>query len=160
MGNAPGVTDAYDMVNITQRKLQQLVRKNAPQLRKAIQRVIRIHRPQPHRPAVQDGLVGHGAQRRVAVHDLDALADEDVPQHGKQREDGGEDGAAVNDEEGDVVDLEPVGEVAHARAVAVGVGDDDDLVAAVNEFGGELVDMRLDAPGLRVEEVAHHGDVV
>ncbi len=59
-----------------------------------------------------------------------------------------------------MVDFETVGEVAHAGSAGVGVGDDDDFVAAVDEFGGELVDVGFDAAGLGEEEVADHGDVV
>lgn len=40
------------------------------------------------------------------------------------------------------------------------MGDDDDLVAAVDELGGELVNMGFDAARLWEEEVADHGDVV
>ncbi len=79
---------------------------------------------------------------------------------GEEGEDGGEGGLAVDDEEGDVVDLEAVGEVADAFAIVMGVGDDDDLVAAVYELAGELVNVRLNTSGLGEEEVADHGDVV
>lgn len=100
------------------------------------------------------------AQAGVAVDNLDALADADVAEDGEEREDGGEGSGAVHDEEGHVVDLEAVGEVADAFAVVVRMGDDDDLVAAVDELARELVDVRLDASGLREEKVADHGDVV
>ena len=59
-----------------------------------------------------------------------------------------------------MVDLEAVGEIADAGAAFVGVGDDDDFVAAVDELGGELVDVAFNAAGLGEEEVADHGDVV
>ena len=59
-----------------------------------------------------------------------------------------------------MVDFEAVGEIADAGAAFVGVGDDDDFVAAVDELGGELVDVAFNAAGLGEEEVADHGDVV
>lgn len=59
-----------------------------------------------------------------------------------------------------MIDLEAVVEIADSLAVIVGVRDDDDLVASVDEFARELVYVRLDAAGLGEEEVANHGDVV
>ena len=59
-----------------------------------------------------------------------------------------------------MVDFEAVCEIADAGAAFVGVGDDDDFVAAVDELGGELVDVGFNAAGLGEEEVADHGDVV
>lgn len=59
-----------------------------------------------------------------------------------------------------MVDLDAVGEIADALAIVVSVCDDDDLVAAVDELCGKLIDVRFDASWLREEEVANHGDVV
>lgn len=59
-----------------------------------------------------------------------------------------------------MIDLEAVVEIADSLAVIVGVCDDDDLVASVDEFARELVNVRLDAAGLGEEEVANHSDVV
>ena len=101
----------------------------------------------------------------MTVHDLDTFAQHNGAEDGKEAEDCGECGFAVDDEEGDVVDFEAVGEVAHACAALVGVRDDYDFVAAVDEFlrhvlifaswtdplrraityAGELVDVRFDA---------------
>ena len=100
------------------------------------------------------------AQAPMAMDNLYPLADTDVTQDRKTREDGGERRLTVDDKKGDVVDFEAIGEVADAFAVIVGVGDDDDLVAAVDELAGELVDVGFDAAGLGEEEVADHGDVV
>ena len=51
--------------------------------------------------------------------------------------------------------FEAICEVANACSVGCCVGDDNDLVAPVNESLRELVDVRLDTPRLRVEEVRH-----
>ena len=80
----------------------------------------------------------------MAVHDLDAFADEDLAQDGEGGEDGGEGGLAVHDPVREVVDLDAVGEVADAGAAgvigcAIGVGDDDDFVATVDEFLRALI---------------------
>lgn len=154
------VAHAYAVVHVAQAELEQLVRQDARRVREPEQRVVGEDGAQAHGPRVQDGLVAEVAQAGVAVDDLDALADADVAEEREEGEDGREGGLAVDDEEGHVVDLEAVGQVAHALAVVVGVRDDDDLVAAVDELAGELVDVRLDAAGLREEEVADHGDVV
>lgn len=70
----------------------------------------------------------------MSVDNVDLLADHDVSEDGEEGEDGGEGCFSVDDEEGDIVDFEAVGEVADASAVAVLVGDDDDFVPAVDEF--------------------------
>lgn len=100
------------------------------------------------------------AETAMAVDDLNALADANVSEDGKEGEDGGKGGMAIDLEEGHVVDLDAVGEVADALAVIVGVSDDDNLVSTVDELCGELVDVRLDASRLGEEEVANHSDVV
>ena len=40
------------------------------------------------------------------------------------------------------------------------MSDNYHFVAAVDEFGGELIDVAFDAAGLGEEEIADHGDVV
>lgn len=71
----------------------------------------------------------------MTVDNVDALAEHDVTEDGEEGEDGREGGRAEDDEEGNVVDLEAVGEVADSGAAFVGVGDDDDFVAPVHELG-------------------------
>lgn len=159
-GDIPGVTDADDMVDVAESELQQLIRKNTRRIRKSKKRMIRKHRPQPHSPRMQNRLMAQTAQTRMTMHNLNLLSDDNISKNRKEGKHGGESGFAVDDEEGDVVDFEAVGEVADSRAAFVGVGDDDDLVAAVDEFGGELVDVGFNAAGLGEEEVADHGDVV
>lgn len=94
------------------------------------------------------------------MDDVDLLPYEDVPEDRKKGEDGGKGCRAVDDKEGNVVDLEAIGEVAYAFTVVVGVCYDNDLVAPVNEPLGELIDVALDSSWLRKEEVADHSDVV
>lgn len=74
----------------------------------------------------------------MAMYDLDVLAYDDVAEYWEEREDCREGGFAVYDEEGNVVDLEAVGQVAYTGTAFVGVCDDDDFVAAVNEFLEEV----------------------
>lgn len=148
------------MINITQGELQQLIRQDTRRISKPIQRMIRKHSPQPHRPRMQNRLMTQRAQTRMPMHNLNLLADANIAKDGEEGEHGRKRRVAVDDEEGHVVDLEPVGQIADALAVVVGVGDDDDFVAAVDQLAGDLVDVRFDAAGLREEEVADHGDVV
>jgi hypothetical protein len=74
------------------------------------------------------------AQTSMAMNYLNALAYYNVPEDGEEGEDGRERRFAVDNEEGDVVDLEAVCQVADACSTSIGVGDDNDLVAAINEF--------------------------
>jgi hypothetical protein len=70
----------------------------------------------------------------MAVYDFDAFAYDDVSEDREEGEDGGEGGLAVDYEEGDVVDFEPVGQISHACSSLVGMSDNNDFVATVNEF--------------------------
>lgn len=83
---------------------------------------------------MENRLVAETTQTLVTMHNLDLLADYDVAKHGEEGEHRGHRRLAVDHEERDVVDLETIGEVAHAGAALVGMGYDDDLVAAVYEF--------------------------
>lgn len=96
----------------------------------------------------------------MAVNDLNLLTDADISERREEGKNCRERRVSVNDEERHVVDLEAVGQVANTLAIAVRVRDDDDLVAAVNQLAGELIDVGFDASRLREEKVADHGDVV
>ena len=154
------MADANNMIHIAQSKLQQLIRQNARRIREPKKRMIRKHRPQPHSPSMQNRLMAQTAQTGMPMHNLNLLPQHDIPENRKKGKHGRERGFSVNDKEGHVVDLEAVGEIADAGAAFVGVGDDDDFVAAVDELGGELVDVAFNAAGLGEKEVADHGDVV
>ena len=151
---------ADDMVNIAESELEKLICKDAGGIGKAKERVVGKDSAQTHGPSMQDGLVAQAAQTGVTVDDANLFPQYDVAEDGEEGEDGREGGGAVYDQEGDVVDLEPVGQVSYASASLVGVGDDDDLVAPVYQLGRELVDVTLNPARLGEEEVADHGDVV
>lgn len=53
-----------------------------------------------------------------------------------------------------------IGEVPNASATLIGMGDDYDFVATVDELAAQLVDVTFDTAGLWEEEVADHSDVV
>ena len=70
----------------------------------------------------------------MSMYNPNALAYDNVAEDGEEGEDGGKGCFAVDDPEGDVVDFEAVGQVAYAFTAGVGVCDDNDFVAAVDEF--------------------------
>lgn len=150
------MTDTDDMVHITEGKLEQLVRQDGTCIGKAEQRMVRKHGAQPHGARMQNRLMAETAQTGVAMHDLDLLADDNVAEDGEEGEDGGHGRFPVDDEERDMVDLESVGEVADPGAALVRMGDDDNLVAAIDEFSRQLVDMTLNPTWLGEEEVTDH----
>ena len=59
-----------------------------------------------------------------------------------------------------MIDLDAVGQVSDTFAIVVGMRDDDNLVATIDEFARELIYVRFNPPRLGKEEVADHGDVV
>jgi hypothetical protein len=130
------VTDADDMVYITESKFQELVRKDAACVREAEQTVIRKDSPQSHGPGMQYGLIAQATKAGMAVHYLDALANDDVAEDGKEGEDGWERGLAIDDQEWNVVDFEAIREVSYACSARIGVGNHNHLVASINEFLG------------------------
>ena len=126
-------TDA--VVDIAEGELEQLVCQYTCRIGKAKQRMVREARLEAHGPRMQDRLVAQAAQARVAVDNLDLLADEDVAEDGEKRKHCGEGRLAVDHKERRVVHLEPVRKVPHTRAVAVCVRYDYHLVPAVNQLG-------------------------
>jgi hypothetical protein len=74
------------------------------------------------------------AQTGMTMHDLNLLSNHNIPENREEGEHGWEGGRAVDDEEGDVVDFEAVGEVADSSAPFVLVCYDDDFVAPVDEL--------------------------
>lgn len=154
------VADANDVVDVAEGELEQLVGQDTGSVCEAKETVVGEDGAQAHGAGVENGLVAQTAETGMAVDNVDALADDYVAEDGEEGEDGGEGRLAVHDKEGHVVDLEPIGQVAHSAAAVVLMRDDDDLVPAVNELLRQLVDVTLDAARLREEEVADHGNVV
>lgn len=72
----------------------------------------------------------------MPVYYLDLLADDYVSEDGEEREDGWERGFSVNGPEGYIIDFEAICEVSNALSPLVRVSDDDNFVAAIDEFLG------------------------
>jgi hypothetical protein len=96
----------------------------------------------------------------MAVHNFYPFSYHHVAEEREEGEDSGKGRRPVDDGKGDMVDLDTVGQVSDAFAILVGMGDDNDFVASVDQFRSELVDMAFNTSRLGVEEVAHHGDIV
>lgn len=109
---------------------------------------------------MQYGLMAQTAQTGVSMHNLDAFANDNVPEDGEEGEDGRKGRFSIDDEERNVVDLESIRQVSNTCPASVGVCNDDDFVTAIDEFTGQLVHVALHSPGLRIEVVADHSNVV
>lgn len=70
----------------------------------------------------------------MTMNNLNLLPDENVSQNREEGKHGGKSSLAIDDEKRNMVHFESVCEVSHALSVVVGVCNDDDLVAAVNEL--------------------------
>ena len=154
------MANANDVVNIAQSELQQLVCQDTRCIRKTKQRMIRKDGPKAHCSSVQDCLMAKTTEASMAMHYLDLFPDYDVPKDGKERENCRQGGLAVDDQEWNMVHFEAIGEVSDTAAALVRMSDDDNFVATINEFGRKLIDMALDAAGLREEEIADHSNIV
>lgn len=128
------MADTDDMIHVAQYKLQQLVREYARRVGKSKQAVIRKHRPQSHSPRVQYSLEAETTETAMTMDNLNLFANDDVPEYGKEGEDCRERCLAVDNEEGNVVDFEAIGEVSDPCAASIGMGDYHDFVTAVDEF--------------------------
>lgn len=109
---------------------------------------------------MQNSFMAQAAQACVTVHNFNFFSDHDISKDWKKGEDSRKSGFSVNDEERHMIHFEPIGQITDTRSTLVGMCDDDDLMAAIDELGGELIDVAFNAAGLGEEEVADHGDVV
>ena len=148
------------MIDIAQRELQKLVRQDTGGICEAEKRMIGKHGAQAHGPRMQYRFLAEIAQTTVTMHNLDLLTNDNVSKDGEEGKHGGKRGLSVYDQKGNMVDFESICQIANSGAAVVSVCEDNNLVAAVNELGRELVDVTLDSSRLRVEEVADHSNVV
>ena len=115
---------------------------------------------QAHGPRMQNGFMAKTTETSMTMHNLNLLTYYNVPKDWKKRKHRWKGSFAVDHEEGDVIDFEPVGQVPDTSPILICVSDDDYLVTTVNELGRELVNVGLNSTRLGEEEVANHGDVV
>ncbi|KAM5501250.1 hypothetical protein McanMca71_005364 [Microsporum canis] len=87
-----------------------------------------------HCSGVEDGFMTETAQAAVPMHNLYLLTNHNVPEDGEEGKDGWHGRFAVNDEEGDMVDLETVRQITHTGPAFVRMRHDYHFVSAINEF--------------------------
>ncbi len=109
---------------------------------------------------MKNSLLTQSAHGGVTVYNLYPLSNDDVAEEREEGEDGRKGGGAVDDGKGNMEDFDAIGQVSDTLSILIGVGDNNDLVASVDQLRRELVDVAFDSSGLRVEEIAHHGDIV
>jgi hypothetical protein len=83
---------------------------------------------------MKNGLVTEAAEAAMTMNDLNLFADDDIPEYGKEGEDGGHGRITVDDEEWDMIDLKSIGKISYSLAALVRMSDDYDLVTAIYEF--------------------------
>ena len=66
------------------------------------------------------------------MDDLDLLPDDNVSKDREERKNGGHGRLSIDDKEWDVINFQPIGEVVDASSTSIGVGNNDDLVAAID----------------------------
>ena len=75
------------------------------------------------------------AKTGVAMHNFNFFSYDDIPEDWEKGKDSGHCRFSIDDEEGNVVDLEAIGKIANPSPTLVSMGDDDYLMTAVDEFG-------------------------
>lgn len=111
---SPGMGNANNMIHITKRELQKLVRHYTRGIAEAEKRMIGEDGSQTHRSCMQNALMAQVAERRMPMNDLRLLTDEDLPEDGEGAKDGGECGAPIDDPVRQMIDLDSVCEVSNS----------------------------------------------
>jgi hypothetical protein len=96
----------------------------------------------------------------MPMDNFNILSYDDISEYWEEREDGRETRSSVHNQIWYMVNFDTIRQVSDAFSFIIIVGNDDDLVASVYEFRGQLVYVAFDTAGLREEEVADHCDVV
>lgn len=71
------------------------------------------------------------AQTLMSMHNFNLFAYYDVTKDREEGEDRGHSRFAVNDEEGDMVDFESIGEISNSGSALVGMSDNNDFMASI-----------------------------
>ena len=70
----------------------------------------------------------------MAMDNIDLLSDDDIAEYWEKGEDGRKCRFAVDDKEGNVVDLQSIREITHTGTALISMGNDDDFVTTIDEF--------------------------
>lgn len=90
--------------------------------------------PEAHCPCMKNSFVTEAAQACMAMYNLNLLTNHNVSEDREEREDRRHGRLPIDHEEGDMVYFEPIGEVANAGSSLVGMGYDDDFMAAIDKL--------------------------
>ena len=71
----------------------------------------------------------------MPMHDFNLLSQDNIPENRKERKDSREGSFPIDNEERYMIDLETICEISNTGAPFIGVGDDDDFMATIDEFG-------------------------
>ena len=96
----------------------------------------------------------------MTVYNADLFSYDNVAEQRKERKYGWKSTFAIYYKERYMVDFQAICKVPNTRSAFVCMSDDYHFVATVDQLSGKLVDVALDSSWLRIEEVAHHSDVV
>jgi hypothetical protein len=96
--------------------------------------MIREDGPQTHGARMKDSFSTEATQTGVSMYNVNLLSNDDIPEYGEERENGRECCFAVDNEEGNVVDLQSIGKVTDSGASFVCMCDDDYFVSSVDKF--------------------------
>ncbi len=94
------------------------------------------------------------------MNNLDLLSDDNIAQDRKEGKHGRHCCLSVDDQERDMVDFQAIRQVVDTRAAFISVCYYYNLVASIDQFRRELVNVTFDSARLGEEEVADHGNVV
>ena len=125
---------AYRVINVTQCELQKFIGENRGRIGEAKERVIGEDGSQAHSARVEYGLSTEATKTGMTVNDLNLLANDNIAEYRKEGKDGRKCRLAVDDEEGNVVDLESIRKVADAGSTLVCMRDDNNFVSTVDQF--------------------------
>jgi hypothetical protein len=78
------MADAYNMVNVTQGKLEKLVGQDTSSIRKSVQRMVSEDGPQTHASSMNDGFVTQTTQTSMAMDNLDLFPYDDISEDRKE----------------------------------------------------------------------------
>ena len=71
----------------------------------------------------------------MPMHNFNLLSQNDISKDRKEGKDSRESSFSIDNKKRHMIDLEAIREISNTSAPFIGVSDDDDFVAAIDEFG-------------------------
>lgn len=104
--------------------------------------------------------MSHSRKRAVRVHHSDALPYKHTTHQRKTVEAGSGRGLVIHHLQGEVVDLQSIGQVPNTLPPSIGMGDNYHLVSLFNQTLGKLINVTFHSAHIGIEEIRHHADAV